>query len=118
MEDIGKILSSLSDDDINMLKGLAGSILGSADDGQGADEKPSEQPQQNFSMPQLGANELEMIMKVKKAFDSASTGKAGENAQLINALKPHLSEERRQRADQALELMRVFDMLPIIKELF
>lgn len=128
MEDISQLLSSLSSDDINMLKGMADSILGggSADNSQ---QQATTQP----AMPQpvtpanqsplaglnLGGNELAMIMKVKSAYDKMSQNStSNDKVQLIQALKPHLSDKRQRRADEALQLMRMMDMLPLLKELF
>ncbi|MFQ8951546.1 MAG: hypothetical protein ACLR56_00015 [Oscillospiraceae bacterium] len=36
--------------------------------------------------------------------------------QLIYALRPHLSAERQARADTAIRLLKLLDMLPFIKE--
>ncbi len=129
MDDISKILSSLSSEDINMLKGMADSILG----GGNHEEAPAPTSSPTPAPPpksgteavsplgglNLGANDLAMIMKVKHAYDRISQSSTNnQNTQLIQALKPHLSEKRQRRADEALQLMHMMDLLPLLKELF
>lgn len=128
MEDLSKILSSLSGDDINMLKGMADSILGGGTENSQPESRPAPAaepaPNQGGTSPlgggfNLGTDELSMIMKVKSAYEKMNqNGSSNENSQLILALKPHLSEARQRRADEAMQLMRMFDMLPLLKELF
>lgn len=125
MENINDIISGLSHDDIEMLKGVAQSILG----GDGEDNiAQSEKPQQKSggSVPasqslqaQLGINaaDLNMMMKAKKIFDKMNSA-SDKNTDLIMALKPHLSPENRNKADTAIKILRLFDALPYLKELF
>ncbi|MEE0129583.1 MAG: hypothetical protein U0I02_07645 [Eubacterium sp.] len=125
MENINDIISGLSQDDIEMLKGVAQSILG----GDGEDNiAQSEKPQQKSggSVPasqslqaQLGINaaDLNMMMKAKKIFDKMNSA-SDKNTDLIMALKPHLSPENRNKADTAIKILRLFDALPYLKELF
>lgn len=125
MENINDIISGLSQDDIEMLKEVAQSILG----GDGEDNiAQSEKPQQKSggSVPasqslqaQLGINaaDLNMMMKAKKIFDKMNSA-SDKNTDLIMALKPHLSPENRNKADTAIKILRLFDALPYLKELF
>ncbi len=39
-----------------------------------------------------------------------------DRVRLITALRPHLSEKRRQRADTAIQLLKLIDLLPLLKE--
>lgn len=111
MDNINDIISSLSNEDIEMLKGVASSILG-----EGATETPSP-AQQNLNGFNLNPDDLEMMMKAKKIFDRMNKS-SSKNTDLINALKPHLSQESQHKADQAIRIMKLFDVLPYIKELF
>lgn len=104
---------------------MAQSILG----GDGEDNiAQSEKPQQKSggSVPasqslqaQLGINaaDLNMMMKAKKIFDKMNSA-SDKNTDLIMALKPHLSPENRNKADTAIKILRLFDALPYLKELF
>lgn len=117
MDNINDIISSLSNEDIEMLKGVASSILGG--DGAGSnEEKISEKPSQNLlGGLNLNPEDLDMMMRAKRIFDRMNST-SSKNADLINALKPHLSKESQHKADQAIRIMKLFEMLPYIKDLF
>lgn len=126
---INDILSSLSNEDIEMLKGVAGSILNQSDTQSSAQQQkppqstPQSAPQDRQSLPpqinglNFSSDDFAMIMKAKSIFDRMNKT-SSKNADLINALKPHLSEQSRQKADQAIRILKLFDMLPYLKDLF
>ena len=126
---INDILSSLSNDDIEMLKGVAGSILNQSDTQSSVQQQkppqstPQSAPQDRQSLPpqinglNFNSDDFAMIMKAKSIFDRMNKT-SSKNADLINALKPHLSEQSRQKADQAIRILKLFDMLPYLKDLF
>lgn len=130
MENINDIISGLSQDDIEMLKGVAQSILGgdgkqnqtaqSGDAAQSTRQSAGKNapPVQNLPA-QLGISsaDLNMMMKAKKIFDKMNSA-SDKNTDLIMALKPHLSPENRNKADTAIKILRLFDALPYLKELF
>ena len=123
---INDILSSLSNDDIEMLKGVAGSILNQSDTQSSAQQQkppqstPQSAPQDRQSLPpqinglNFNSDDFAMIMKAKSIFDRMNKT-SSKNADLINALKPHLSEQSRQKA---IRILKLFDMLPYLKDLF
>lgn len=126
MDNLNDIINSLSADDINMLKGVASSILG-------------EEAQKNQAKLSNGSNDVQkgnadisnplslaggidnidfdMIMKAKTIFDKMKNTKS-KNADLIMALKPHLNPQTQNKADQALRIMQLFEVLPLLRELF
>lgn len=118
MDNLNDIINSLSADDINMLKGVASSILGE-------EAKPSQKPNQsNTSQPTnqlqllgLDGFDFDMIMKAKAIFEKMNNT-PNKNVDLIMALKPHLSPETQNKADQALRILKLFEVLPLLKELF
>ena len=113
-----------------MLKGVASSILG---------EKAGNEPQQSESannqplkktqtspnnnalqsLNSLGLDNLDfnMIMKAKSIFDKMNNT-PNKNVDLIMALKPHLRPETQNKADQALKIIKLFEVLPLLRELF
>ena len=126
---INDILSSLSNDDIEMLKGVAGSILNQSDTQSSAQQQkppqstPQSAPQDRQSLPpqinglNFNSDDFAMIMKAKSIFDRMNKT-SSKNADLINALKPHLSAQSRQKAEHAIPILKLFDMLPYLKDLF
>lgn len=114
LENLNDIISSLSSDDIDMLKGVASSILGQEE--QKSTQSIAPQPNNNQSLS-LENIDYSMILKAKQMFDRMNSS-SNKNADLILALKPHLSPETQDKADQAIRILKLFDILPFIKELF
>lgn len=119
MDNINEIISSLTDDDIQMLKGVASSILGE-------DNSANENTKQGVNLPSannmlsgfnLSQGDLNMLLKAKSVIDKMNNT-SSKNEDLIIALKPHLSEQSREKADKALRVLKLFEILPYLKELF
>ncbi len=123
MDNINDIISSLSDDDIQMLKGVASSILGDSNQNSSSDKQI--QPKTNslnnsanlLSGFNLSQSELNMMLKAKSIIDKMNNT-SSKNEDLIIALKPHLSEQSQEKADKALRVLKLFEILPYLKELF
>lgn len=123
MDNINDIISSLSDDDIQMLKGIASSILGDSNQNSSSDKQI--QPKTNslnnssnlLSGFNLSQSELNMMLKAKSIIDKMNNT-SSKNEDLIIALKPHLSEQSQEKADKALRVLKLFEILPYLKELF
>lgn len=113
MDDINEIISSLSDDDIEMLKGVASSILGEK-----PDFAPSPKPKADaLSGLNLSQNDLNFMLKAKSIIEKMNNS-SSKDTDLILALKPHLSPESRDKADKAIRILRLFEILPYLKDLF
>lgn len=106
LDNINDIISGLSSQDIEKLQSLASSIIGDN----------MQTPSQTASSPP-DKSELEMIMKAKKIMDKMNST-TSKDAGLILALKPYLSEQKRMRADQSIRMLKLFEILPYLKELF
>ena len=65
----------------------------------------------------LNADDFNMMMKAKSIFDKMNSA-SNKNTDLIMALKPHLSPENRNKADTAIKILKLFDVLPLLKDLF
>lgn len=72
----------------------------------------SETPAATGAMP--SAEELGKIMSVMSKLNSA--GNDSRQALLL-ALKPHLSEPRREKVDNAVKILKLLELLPLIKEM-
>lgn len=103
--DISEILSNLTDDDIQQLKSVASTLMNSST----AEEKK----EQNNP----GSDELfnpSMISRLGKISNAVSGD--DERTALLKALKPLLSSERQQKADEAIKIMRMVRLLPLLRE--
>ena len=127
--DLNSIIAGLTDDDFARLNEVAAQIFGGG--APGADKQPAgraeEQPaadkggerQQGSSQPPppqspFGNIDPEIMAKIMKILPLLQGGKDDERTRLIMALKPLLSQPRRQRADEALQLMRLLEVLPLL----
>ncbi len=97
---LGEILGSLSDEDMQKIIGLADSFTSQSN----SDGSPP--PSENgFSF------DPEMLIRLMGIFEKLRSNKNDPRCNLITALKPLLSPKRRQKADQALELMKLLSIL-------
>ena len=74
----------------------------------------SDNPQSDSSNDLFGNIDIEAIMKLGEMLQSMNT--SDKNTQLLLALKPHLRPENRQKVDNALKLMKIINILPLLKE--
>lgn len=116
--DISSILSSLSSEDINNLKNMANSILGS----EKKEEPERNEPQKNsdngnFKMPDLSSFGLPDMSQFSNLLPLLSQlNSHDEREDFICALKPLLSDERRRKADEAMKFIKLLSIIPLLKE--
>ena len=105
MDNIADLLGSLSDADLDALKHTAENLFGGGG-GAGAKKPPPK--------PDLGSISPEMIGKIGRIVQ-AMQGAQDERSELIAALKPYLSAPRQKRADEAMQMLRMLDILPLLQ---
>lgn len=96
LDDIASILNSISPEEMERLKGVASSIA------------PSLMPQENALPPQIPSGLVSIMQGINSKDDKT---------ELIKALKPFLSAEKQQRADEAMRLLKLMRILPLLREL-
>ena len=102
MDSINDIIASLSDEDMKQLKSIADEVM---KDGSNRKENSSD------------GIDMNMLLKAKDIMNRMNNA-SNKNTQLILALKPHLSEKSREKADNAAKMLKLFEILPYIKDLF
>lgn len=123
MDNIGDILGKLSPEDMEALQNAAQELLGSGGfpfdniQGQSGQEDSSHQSfGSDSSMPDfssmLNADVMAKVARIMGAMNQKDS-----RCDLINALKPHLSQPRRQKADQAMQMIKLLDILPLLENL-
>ncbi len=102
--DIGDILSQLSEEDMENLRQAAAGLFDSA---------PAEEETAG-SMPDLGdlLNNAELLGKITAVMNAMN--RRDPRSELIAALKPLLTEKRRKKADEAAQIMKLMDILPLL----
>ena len=111
MDSINDILSSLTDEDMENLKAAAESLFSSKE------ESSSSPPPSGSSMPDFSSilGNAQMMAKISSIMGAMN--KKDDRTRLIEALKPLLSEKRRKRADDAMQMMKLFDLLPALTQI-
>lgn len=112
MEDMaGKISELLSDPDgMGKIMAVAESLF-KGDDAKNPLTPEPEPTSGGFSLPD--GLDITKIMGLMSAFNSQ---KSDRRSELLLALKPHLSSERRERVDKAVKLLKIVSLLPVLKE--
>ncbi len=112
MDDLSSKLSEILNDPESMqrVRQMAESILGESEE---EAPKPTALPDISGIGDMLGSDELQGIISVISHMKSSSDDS---RVQLIHALRPHLGEERQKRADTAIKILKLLDMLPLLKE--
>lgn len=116
MADLQEILSSISDEDMAKIKSVAESLMG----GNGQAEQNTQNHNNSNNTFSQGGFSLPFDMGTMNKMMSlmGQMNKEDHRTRLINDLKPLLSEERRQKADEAIKFLQLMEMLPLLKGLF
>lgn len=108
MDDLmNKISDILSDEEsMRQLNELAQML--NKGEGDNTEKKP-EAPENPSDMP-----DIEMMMKIAEL--AGSLNASDKNTELLLALRPHLSEEKQQKLDKAVKLLRLVSVYEAAKE--
>lgn len=116
MDNLNDILASLTPEDIKSLKETADALFGSG----GLDFKPPQQQEKTnnntFFNDSGSMMNPEFISKITQIM-SMMNSDGGKRCKLIEALKPNLSNSRQKKADEAMQILKLLELLPIITDL-
>ena len=111
MDNLNDIISSLTSEDIDSLKNIAQSVFGSEEQPQRVNPPAySTGPEMPFSP--------DMLMKISSIMARMNGSQDSGRYRLIEALKPNLSKERQKKADEAMQILKILEILPLISELY
>ncbi len=104
MDDLSQKLTEILNDEesMNKVRSLAENIL--------SNNETQINSEDNFG---LSANELSMIMGI---IGRLKNGKDDKRTALLSALKPNLSAEKQEKVDVAIKLLKLIEILPLLKE--
>ena len=112
MDDISKTLADLLNDpdSLNRVREMAENILGNQDN------KPP--PSQNNVDSIFGDMDIDpaQIGKIISVMSKLKSNRDDDRSRLLLALKPHLSPPRREKVDTAVKLLKLIDLLPLLKD--
>ncbi len=100
-DNLSEKLSQILNDPEGMaqIQSFAQSLLGS--------DTPAEQS------ANISKGEMDILMRAAKMLRN---DRPDDRSQLLLALKPHLSGERRERVDRAVKLLRIANLAPLLNE--
>ncbi|HIT52318.1 MAG TPA: hypothetical protein IAD07_00075 [Candidatus Fimivicinus intestinavium] len=122
MKGLSDLINNLSQEDIRSLQGMAQSLFGGQGQPGGQAEPPSaQQPQAGggggVDLPGMLSGLDPGMMKKLSAVMGAMNGQGNDaRSAFIAALKPLLSPERRHKADEAMRMIRLLELLPALRD--
>ena len=107
MDDLNSKLTEILNDpeSMNRVRQMAESILS---DNNKKDEADEQSIFGNLDGAEL-SNIMSVVSKLNQKNDDPRTN-------LLIALKPHLSEHKREKVDTAIKILRLLELLPLLKE--
>ena len=104
--DLGGLLDALQGQDLSQLLETASALFGQTQD----DAPKQTQPPEAMPDPAL-------LMKLTRLFALLNHTEADPRADLLRALRPLVSEQRRERIDLAARMLQLTHILPQLREL-
>ena len=107
MDDLNQKLAQILNDpeSMNRVREMAESIL--------TDKKEQPTAQEGSPFGVVDSNELMSIMSL---VSKLNTQNGDARTDLLKALKPHLSEPKREKVDTAIKILHLLELLPVLKE--
>lgn len=117
MEEVEKIMSSLSGEDMQMLQNMARDMFSGQGEKNNAKEEADVPKDTHNSMP-FGDIPLdfETIKKISSIIQKLNSRRDDKRCDFLLSLKPLLSKPRQQKIDSAVQILRIMDILPLIQE--
>lgn len=109
-----QLTSMLSDpEQLESIKKMARSMFGEGEGEKPPSSTPTPAAASAPALPDIPPEMLGGLMKALSVFRARSNDK---NTAFLQALRPLLREDRRERVDTAIKLLHVFSALPALKE--
>ena len=106
-ESIENIINSMGQNDIEELSALASQFFGN-------NSNTNQKPKQEEKADSI---DFETITKIASVLSKLSSQPKDPGCELLTALKPMLSPERRHKADEAIKMLQLFSIIPLLKDL-
>ena len=112
---VSELLGSMSEEELNNLQEAAQSLFsqlgGESDNAEKENAQASSAP--GFDAFGAGMFTPELLAQLTKIMGSMNA--RDPRTDLILALRPHLSRRRQKRAEQAVQMMKMLDLLPALQ---
>ena len=111
---IENIINSMSQKDIEDLAAMASQLFSGGNSSSSSNSKSDTRPEHNDPADGI---DFDTITKIASVLGRLSSQPKDPGCELLTALKPMLSPERRHKADEAIKMMRLISLLPLLKDL-
>lgn len=115
LDSLGDIVSSLSKDDIDKLNSLASEFFSDKGDEPSKKESPSSPENGGFDL--FSGLDPNMIMKISSILSKLNSAPKDPRCDFLTSLKPLLSKEKQQKADEAIKMLQLLSLLPLLQDL-
>lgn len=113
LENLGDIMSSLSEDDVEKLNSLAGELFGNTQ----KESEPQQKAESSASDFFSGIDPV-MMSKVASLMGKLNSAPKDPRCDFIASLKPLLSKDRQQKADEAIKMLQLLSLIPLLGDAF
>ena len=110
IDNLENIINSLSQSDIDQLSDLAQSFMGT-------DQAKNESHTNGRETQKDNSFDPQMLTRIMQIMNRLSNQKDSPACNLLRALRPMLSPERQKKTDEAIDMLRILSLLPVINEL-
>ncbi len=124
MSEVEKIMSSLSNEDMEMLGSMASQLFSqntAGEKNEHNEKREKEDTKSKFenSIPNFGdiPIDFETIKKISAIMSKLNSRQNDERCEFLQSLRPMLSKPRQQKIDSAITMLRLFSLLPLMDEL-
>ena len=111
---IENIINSMSQKDIEDLTAMASQLFSGGNSNSDSNSKSDPKPEHNDSVDGI---DFDTITKIASVLGKLSSQPKDPGCELLTALKPMLSPERQHKADEAIKIMQLISLLPMLKDL-
>ena len=109
LENLGDIMASLSEDDMAKLNSLADELLGGG-------QKEKESSSQNTAGDFFSGINPDMMTKIMNLIGKLNSMPRDPRCDFIASLKPLLSKDKQQKADEAIKMLQLLSVIPLLND--
>lgn len=115
LEEVQQMLSS--EDGQEQIQNLLGMLSGQGEENESAAKEEPQKTDPSFDINNLmsGLGDIETLMKIKNVMGAMNSQKNDSNAAFLQALRPFLKKERRDKIDKAAKLLTITNALKAFK---
>lgn len=107
-DSVGDILSSLSEEDVENLTKMASQMFASSKDNK---EETKQENKSSFGFDGIPFD-ADSIARIFSIMNKLKNQPEDNRIKLLNTLRPMLSEPRRHKVDEAVQMLRIMTVLP------